>query len=222
MKFLIIDTSSKALYIALCTENKVFTCYENDLGHLHSETLLVKLDALLNQQNLTLKEMNYFCCSIGPGSFTGIRIGITTIRAFAQVYNKPVISVNSLELKAYNIKTKGIAVPLINAVTDKYYCSAFFEGKEILSPFVYTTKELFCIKDKLPEKFKDKDINFIIENQIEGLENILLPINPPDYVAFVKEKIKQGLQTDYNSMLPVYSALSQAEVTYENNIKKLD
>ena len=79
------------------------------------------IDELFKDTNLTLDNIDLLACSQGPGSFTGIRIGIATIKAFADAKNIPVVGVTSLESLAYNITESGLIVSLIDAKNENVY-----------------------------------------------------------------------------------------------------
>jgi tRNA threonylcarbamoyladenosine biosynthesis protein TsaB len=217
MKLLIIDTSSDALYIAAATDNKDYVFFEKDLNKQHSETLLFHLNKLLSENNLKLDCFDCFCCVVGPGSFTGIRIGVTTTRAFAQVYDKPVMSVNSLQLAAYNVKEKGFVISVKDAIRDKYYAAVYNGGSEIISANMYSLQELTKLKEQIAADYGEACI--VYDGEIEGFEGVISPPFP-DYCGFCRDKMGRGEVIGYNNLTPVYAALSQAERSYED--KKLD
>ena len=96
MKILAIDTSSNICSVALVEDNKIIKEMHNFSEKEHSETLMPMIDELFKTTNLSLDNMGLIACSVGPGSFTGIRIGIATVKAFADAKNIPVVVVNSL------------------------------------------------------------------------------------------------------------------------------
>jgi tRNA threonylcarbamoyl adenosine modification protein YeaZ len=104
MKILAIDTSSKICAVAILENEKVIDEIILDNGKTHSENLMPILKDCLERNNLELKDMNLIAVSVGPGSFTGIRIGIASIKPMAEVWNLPVASVTSLETLAQNAK----------------------------------------------------------------------------------------------------------------------
>ena len=109
MKILAIDTSSKNCSVSIVEvqENKKFNiiAQENsDDERTHSVKLMPMVDDMLKKSNLSLNDIDLLACCLGPGSFTGIRIGIATIKAFADAKNIPTVGVTSLESLAYNIK----------------------------------------------------------------------------------------------------------------------
>lgn len=99
MNILAIDTTTKKASVALKTNNDIYTA-EIDNEITHSEKLLPLLDETLRRYNLTLKNIDLFATTLGPGSFTGVRIGIATLKAIAKITNKKVFGTTSLELLA--------------------------------------------------------------------------------------------------------------------------
>ncbi len=108
MKILYLDTSSKYLSLAVAEDNKVLSQTHRFLDRKHSTQLVSMLDKILKKAKLSLKNIDGFCVGRGPGSFTGLRIGITTIKGLAFVLQKPVVAIPSLDILAQN------ACPVIN------------------------------------------------------------------------------------------------------------
>ena len=156
MKILAIDTSSSICSTALLENNNLID--ENNLndGKTHSENLMPLIDELLKRNNLKIQDINLICCCPGPGSFTGIRIGVATIKAFAEVLNIKIASVTSLESLARNVESNipCTIVSLIDARNNQVYCGIFDE------------------KYQKEEEFLADDINVII-NIIKKYENII-------------------------------------------------
>ena len=125
LKILAIDTSSKICSVSILEDtNTILELHTND-EKTHSQNLMPLIDTLLKQTNLTLDNIDLLACCQGPGSFTGIRIGISTIKAFSDAKNIPVIGITSLESLAYNIPNSGYIVSLIDAKNDNVYYSLF-------------------------------------------------------------------------------------------------
>ena len=104
MKILGIDTSSKRCTVCILEDNNVIVELHSDDEKTHSQTLMPLIDEMFKKTDLSLKDIDMLACCVGPGSFTGVRIGISTAKAFADVYNFKTIGVSSLEWLAYNIK----------------------------------------------------------------------------------------------------------------------
>ena len=102
MKILSIDTSSKICSVAVLEDDNLITEKHIDDEKTHSQKLMPLIDEVLLSCNLSLYDFDLYTCCIGPGSFTGVRIGVSTIKAFNDVSSIPIASVSSLESLAYN------------------------------------------------------------------------------------------------------------------------
>ena len=121
MKILAIDTSSKICSVSILDNDKLIIENHNDDEKTHSQKLMPIIDETFKQSNLTLDDIDLIACCQGPGSFTGIRIGISTAKAFADVKNIPIIGVTSLEALCYNINSNGLIASIIDAKHDNVY-----------------------------------------------------------------------------------------------------
>ena len=103
MKILCIDTSSKLCSVAILENTTLINKLELDNGLTHSETLMPLIQKLLEECKLNLNDIDLLVSDIGPGSFTGIRIGVSTCKAFSDSINIPCIGISSLEALSYPI-----------------------------------------------------------------------------------------------------------------------
>lgn len=102
MSILGLDTSTKKASVTILnSDNLISKSIDNEITH--SEKLLPLIDECLKDANLNISEIDIFACTIGPGSFTGIRIGIATLKAFAKVNNAEIFALSSLDVLAYSI-----------------------------------------------------------------------------------------------------------------------
>ncbi len=133
MKILAIDTSSSALGIAVTDEDTMLAEFTQNKALTHSEKLMPLIDTMLSNIDENIKNIEAVACSIGPGSFTGIRIGVATANAFAMAGNIPVIGISSLEAMAYNFKyTDYVIVSTMYAQREDYYRGIYsFENQSI-------------------------------------------------------------------------------------------
>ena len=97
MKILSIDTSSPICAVAILEDNKLIKEISQNNGLTHSEKLMPIIEQILKETNLKLKDIDLLVCDKGPGSFTGIRIGVATVKAFTDSLNIPAIGISSLE-----------------------------------------------------------------------------------------------------------------------------
>ena len=97
MKTLAVDTSNKIASVSVFDDNNLLNEKFSDDQKTHSEKLLPIIDELLKEEGISIGDVDMFVVAVGPGSFTGIRIGVSTVKGMAQALNKKVIAVTSLE-----------------------------------------------------------------------------------------------------------------------------
>lgn len=223
MKILSIDTTSEVCGVAILEDENLII--ENTLsnGLTHSENLIPLVKEALEKSNLDLKEINLIACCTGPGSFTGIRIGVASSKAISEVNGIPVAEVASLESLAKNIidecQTK---VSLIDARNNQCYCGIF--DNEINLKEEYLADDINVIIDKIN---KYQEITFV-GNGAELYKELILEKIPD---AKFEKNNKQtayscgliGLKKYYASqlknadtILPNYLRKSQAERLKKN------
>ena len=130
MKVLSIDTSSKIASIAIIEDGRVLDEMHVLSEEEHSQTLMPMIEKMFNDNNMDLDEIDLIGCSRGPGSFTGIRIGIATAKAFSDAKNIPLIGVYSLEALAYSVVIEKEnndceILAMINAKNDNVYAATY-------------------------------------------------------------------------------------------------
>lgn len=125
MKILAIDTSSAICSVAILENDKLIDEINLNDGRTHSENLMPLIDEILKRNSLEIKDVEMLSCCVGPGSFTGIRIGVATIKPIAEVLNIKVASCTSLEVLAKNVENEEIIVSLIDSRNNQVYCGIF-------------------------------------------------------------------------------------------------
>ncbi len=126
MKILAIDSTSTVSTVAVCDEENLLAQFTVNNGNTHSETLLPMIEASLKVLKLTPNDIDLYACSAGPGSFTGVRIGVATIKGLAFDKCKPCAPISSLDALAHNlIYADGIICPVMNARRMQLYNALF-------------------------------------------------------------------------------------------------
>ena len=125
MKILSIDTSSNICGVSVLEDEKLLKEFSEDNKLTHSERLVPIIKDLLSELKLDLCDFDLIVCDIGPGSFTGIRIGVATVKAFCDSLNINSIGISSLEALAYNTKQEGLICSLIDAKHNNVYVGVF-------------------------------------------------------------------------------------------------
>lgn len=222
MKILAIETSGKVCAVALAENDKLIMEKIIEDENTHSVKLMPLINEIFKENNMYLSDIDLFSCDIGPGSFTGIRIGVSTVKAFLDAKNKKAVGVTSLEVLARNIQEDGLICSLIDAKNDNVYYGLFEKGgkvykqieelrfdniENVLRNLDDKNKKIFFVgngsiahKDMIESKLKNAIIINDKETNSLNARNIAL-------VAF--EKNKQAV--DSNNLSPIYLRKSNAE-----------
>ena len=133
MKILAIDTSTDYLSLAILKDEKIIARFHKKAGMRHSILLVPTIDKLLKKVKLKVKDIDSFAISVGPGSFTGLRIGVTVVKGLAFALKKPVVAVPTLDVIANNVSGfSGVICPVLDARKNKVYaCLYKSDGKTI-------------------------------------------------------------------------------------------
>lgn len=152
MKILAIDTASKICSVAILENDDIIDEVNLDNGQTHSENLMPMVAKILEKNHVTLADFELLSCCIGPGSFTGIRIGVASVKAMAEVAKLPVIGVNSLETLAKLDTSPKLKISLIDARNHQVYCGIFDNKCEPLQELI--ADDIFSVI-KILKKYKD-------------------------------------------------------------------
>lgn len=126
MKILALDSTENIAAVAITDGKTLIGSTVINAGKSHSELLLPAIEALMNASGLSYSDIDLFACSSGPGSFTGVRIGVSTVKGLAFGYNKPCVGVSATEALAYNfIDFDGIICPAMDARRSQLYNALF-------------------------------------------------------------------------------------------------
>ena len=167
MKILYIDTSSSYLYAGIVSDDKLLCEVKKEFGHSLSEEALPNIAKLFAEKKLAAKDIDKILVVNGPGSFTGIRIGITIAKVYAWSLNIPIATLSALEVMALSSSSEMVHVPIINARRGYVFAAIYDQAnKEMLSPRHIKLEEL------LQELQKQKDYTFITNDEFEEIENI--------------------------------------------------
>ena len=193
--FLAIDTSSRYLAVVAVKGAKVALRFLPDCALKHSVVLMGEVDKALKEAGLSPDECDFFSAVTGPGSFTGIRIGISTVKGFAVGTGKPLVSVTAFELLAYNVEDDNFYT-VIDACHSHYYVCGFDRDKKvILNPSYMSEEEV--------EKLNGRKYGF---EDLPVSDYTKLDIKSCLYPAVMANSAKTS-----NNMQALYVRKSQAE-----------
>lgn len=227
MKILSIDTSSNLCAVAVLENTNLIK--ENILNDTknHSERIMPVIAQTLEESNLKLSDIDLIVCDKGPGSFTGIRIGVATVMSFVDSLKLPAIGITSLEALAYNVLLNEEKPSFICSLIDAKNNNVYFELYSIINniPCSILSAECMNINDLIDLLKKYDNISFVGDGSITHKE--LLISNLPTSIFSEFNDISSyslgiaGLNA-FNSgrtddLLPVYLRKSQAERAKESN-----
>jgi len=129
MFILALDTASNAGGVALSRNSEVIGLHLAKTPLKYSERLIGWVDFLLEQHEITMAQVDCFAVAAGPGSFTGLRIGVAAAKAFGQALGRPVIAVSSLEALAYRFRhLSPLVAPVVDARRQQIYAAVYETG----------------------------------------------------------------------------------------------
>ncbi len=222
MNILMVDTSGPACGVAIMADGRLV--YEAELTHkqTHSQRVMPMVDTALQMSDMTLADMDVLGAVVGPGSFTGVRIGVSTVKALAHAANKPCIAVDALEALAANVTAfDGVVCPILDARAQQVYGAMFRNGERVLDDIV------------------EKLTLFLDRVEAAGENALFLGDGAPGFEAAIRERLGEkahfvkpqhnGLRAgsactvaaerlakgeaapDYITLLPLYLRAPQAE-----------
>ena len=224
MLLLAFETSAKAASVALFEGKTLLSEQYQNTGLTHSQTLLVMAENLLNQCGKTPSQVEAVAVAKGPGSFTGVRIGVAAAKGFAWGGQLPIYGVSTLEAMALGLGVwEGVVCPVMDARRSQVYNALFYvnQGKvtrqcedraislgELKNELKNQSKPVFLVGD---------GSNLCYNTLLKSVPNLVMP---PEHRAHQRavgvglaalKRIAAGDAGDGGSLIPNYLRLSQAE-----------
>ena len=232
MLVLSVDSSYSTATCALIKDDKILAEINLNDKKQHSIILMRLIDSILKEYEIDINDIDAFIISRGPGSFTGLRIGMATLKGLAFASKKPLISVSTLDALAYNsISFQGIICPIMDALRDNIYICLYKNENNNLTPLI---KEQCLNINELLTILKEQTLPIIfvgdgVAKHKEFLqENIPNSFFAPNHSNFPKassvgelgiKKINDGVIENIDSINPIYLRKSQAEREYEKRME---
>lgn len=231
MKVLGIDTSSNVASAAVIDDDKIIAEFTLNLNKTHSQLLMPMIDNMLSACECDIKDIDLFAVAVGPGSFTGLRIGIATAKGLAHACGKKIVPVGTLEALAYNLPyAEHIIVPIMDARREEVYTGGYIwdeDGfREIEEPHAAPLAEcldgcgelldVIFVGDGVPV-YKEKIVQRLGERALFVPAGCSLQRGASVAALGLKNKEKA---LECEKICPVYIRKSQAEREYEEREKK--
>lgn len=222
MIILSVDTSTQNACAAVMNDHGIVAEYTISNKKTHSQNIMPMIDDMLKKANISMDMIDLFAVTVGPGSFTGLRIGMATVKTFAQVMKKPIIGVSTLEVLARNcIMSDKLACPMIDARREDVYNALFKSGEYVVSDRAININELL-------EEIKEQEVVFVGDGA--DVHKDLIKKIMGDRASFASgaanstraanvceialKKFDSGIVDDAYTLNPFYLRVSQAEREY--------
>ena len=226
MKILALETSTKVGSVAITEGEHLIAEYILNVISTHSERLLPSIDQILKDSKLSIREIDGFAISLGPGSFTGLRIGISTVKGLAFAAGKRVAGIPTLDVLAHNLAyTHCMVCPIIDARKGEIYTALYKgNGRGTLKKL---TADLVLKPDDLLEMVKGPVIFLgdgaeVYQDKLgsDKDDHFFAPVylHQPRASVLAKlglEKFKQGHMFKEEEIQPLYCRLAEAEIAWK-------
>lgn len=214
MKILGIDTSTKTLCLGLYVDGKLYE-YNLEVGRGLSELLAPVIRRVVSAAGLKIADIDYFACGLGPGSFTGMRIGVAAIKGLSIVRNKPVIGISSLDILAKNAgPSKGLIISALDARRGLIYCGSYkyeTRGLRRRSGYLLLSLDEFLKKFSAAKPIVLGDAISLYGDKISAaikgailLDNDYWPLQARNLMELALIKIKSRQFTSALKVKPIY------------------
>jgi len=226
MYILGIETATRTGGVAIVTENGVLAEYTLNIEVTHSERLMSTVERVLKDTGLRMASMDGFGISIGPGSFTGLRIGLSTVKGLSFTTGKPVAAVPTLKALAWNIPHARYPVcPLLDAKKKEVYAALYrHDGSDLVQELSETVLPLADLADRIAGEvlFTGEGARLFateIERLFAGRAHFAPLVAAVPSAASVGEialmTLQSGRSTDPDTLSPMYIRKPEAELAWE-------
>ncbi len=230
MKILSCDTSNMTASIALIENDRVLTEYAIHDRKTHSQKLLPMISAMLHMMEVNPLDIDAYAVAEGPGSFTGLRIGLVTMKTMAYAAGKPVIGIPTLEALAYTVPFfKGLVCPVMDARNKQAFCG--FYQRETTKISRLDQDDVLHVEDLAKKLLLFNQDVLVVGDCAESFQKIILDIwKNENHLCLIiaaqatlfstraatigllaSERLKNGQSGDPFLLEPQYMRVSQAE-----------
>ena len=229
MPVLALETATLVSGVALATESSLFAAWKLETAKTHSELLLPHVEMLLQAAQVEKQELKAVAVSLGPGSFTGLRIGLATAKALAYALRIPLIGVPTLEALAYNCPVPGVLLsPFLDAQKGNVYQGRYHieNGRvvEVQPPRVVAFQKALeeLVADGEPAMALGEGVAWLQQPEYKALQEALVPTplsvampRAASVAALAWQRLQQGDSDEAMTLEPMYIRRSEAEVLWE-------
>ena len=232
MRILSVSTATNHLSVALNDSQQIIVEKNEQDERNHSEHLDPLIDEILKENQLTLKDIDRFAVAIGPGSYTGLRIGITTVKMFASVLNKEVVGISTLEALAKSVKEDALVITGLDARNNNYFAAGYKSGDipdNVIPDGHYNIDVLIKAIQDYTAKNEVKKLVLVgtgLEKQDEKFKALNIPYKYGNdsqnviHAGLIGQLAEYSEPVDPDKLLPRYLRRTQAEVDWHKKTGK--
>jgi tRNA threonylcarbamoyladenosine biosynthesis protein TsaB len=225
-----IETSTNTGSVAIVSEDGVVAQYSLNIEVTHSERLMSTVDRVLKDTGLAVQDLGGFSVAIGPGSFTGLRIGLSTVKGLALATGKPIAAVPTLQALAWNLPYSAYPVcPILDARKNEVYAALYrFDGTALVQVLPETAISIFKLAEQISEKvvftgegsriYRNGILDLLGERAVFAPHSAILP-SGAKVAEIGLDMIKSGRQAEPDRLTPLYIRRPEAEVAWEKKEK---
>ncbi len=224
MRILAFDTSSKYFSLAIARDDTILVKLRKPLGVRLSRLIMPAIELALKKSGTTLKQIDYFAVGLGPGSFTGLRVGLSVIKGFAFSLGKPIAGVVSLDALARQAdKFEGLVCPIIDAKRALVYAALYRAGGNLRRRSQYLLISIENLLKKIGKKqkvfflgdgvslYRGEITKILGDSAIFADESIWYP-KPENLIFLAREKIKNKQFDNYDKIVPLYLYSKECQI----------
>ena len=232
MRILSVSTATNHLSVALNDSQQIIVEKNEQDERNHSEHLDPLIDEILKENQLTLKDIDRFAVAIGPGSYTGLRIGITTVKMFASVLNKEVVGISTLQALAKSVKEDALVITGLDARNNNYFAAGYKSGDipdNVIPDGHYNIDVLIKAIQDYTAKNEVKKLVLVgtgLEKQDEKFKALNIPSKYGNdsqnviHAGLIGQLAEYSEPVDPDKLLPRYLRRTQAEVDWHKKTGK--
>lgn len=218
MRLLHIDTSNQPLSVAITEGNEVLAEFNSGMRINHSITMMSQIESLLEYTKLEMKDIEGIVVAKGPGSYTGLRIGVTAAKTLAYTLNIPLYAVSSLAAIAATVRMhEFLLVPVIDARRNHVYAGIYrYKGVKL----ELVEDDTYISIDDLNQKLKEQHLPYLFIGM--DAEKLAEQLKGPSYYciprsAEMRRLINESSLVSAHTFEPTYLRISEAERNWKNN-----
>lgn len=219
---LAIDSSTRTLKLALKFGGDRLVKSESDADQSHGQIIIKRISDLMSSAGIKQNEIDAIVVSIGPGSFTGLRIGLAAAKGMALALNIPITSVSSFEVAKTRLADRADSISAVTPLTkDQFFVASMAETVfDSTTIKVVSTNELLDLGQKTKLIGLGSDLNDHLDDKSMIEEPGEIVFNAADLLVIGQIKLNQNMLADLVNLEPLYLQKSQAEIRFEQRNQK--